>query len=93
MTDKPQRFEAVEPASREELLIMCEEMMRECHDKVAGSKRVRDPEYARARQGYINAFSSLMNAYRHMLKDEELEEMSERIEELKEQERSWETYS
>jgi hypothetical protein len=92
MTDDSQRFAAVEPAGREEILCLCEEMMKEAHSKVAGSSRIRDTDYAKARQGYMNAFSSLMNSYRLMHKDQELEEMSEELQNLKE-DRPWEIHS
>lgn len=70
-------------ADREEILDLLEDGIREAHRKVENG-RVRDAENERVRQGWIRTLAYIGNAYRQLLRDEDLEEMNRRLTELEE---------
>ena len=69
------------PPSREIILKDLELALNECKRKIE-SGRVYDPENEKVRISWIKAFGYLVNAYRQLIKDNDLEELKERIERL-----------
>jgi len=65
-------------ASREEVLELLEDALREAHRK-AKSGRVYDAEKERVRIKWIRAVGYCADQYRKLLRDEDLEELDERI--------------
>lgn len=72
-------------AGREEILDLLEDGLREAHRKVENG-RVRDAEKEKVRIKWIRTLAYAANAYRQLLRDEDLEEMDRRLRKL-EQER------
>lgn len=70
-------------AGREEILALLEDGIREAHRKV-DSGRVRDAENEKVRISWIRTLAYAANAYRQLLRDEDLEEMDRRLTELEE---------
>ena len=67
---------------REQLLEQLDPLIADFIVK-AKSGRIQDRELARIRISYANALSSLIRAYTGLLRDMELEELSEELKELK----------
>ncbi len=70
--------------SREQALRQLETAMSECHRKIE-SGRVRSVDKERVRQGWIKTLARAINVYRLLLKDKELEEIKDEIDELRDQ--------
>lgn len=71
-----------DPPTRDEILSLLEDGIREAHRKVE-SGRVRDPEKEKVRQGWHRTLGYLAGQYRQLKKDEDLEELEEQVELLK----------
>lgn len=71
----------IDPADRDDVLHLLEDAISEAHRKV-DSGRVYDAENERVRQKWIRTLAYAANVYRQTLKDKELEEMRDRIDEL-----------
>jgi hypothetical protein len=93
MTDEPQddaRTDGGAPTegdatpSRDEVLSLLEDGMREAHEKVK-SGRVYDAENEKVRQKWIRTLAYAAGQYRQLKKDADLEELDERLRELEEQ--------
>ena len=93
MTDKPQDNEATNgeaptegdtAPSRDEVLSLLEDGMREAHEKVKKG-RVYDARNEEVRQKWIRTLGYIAGQYRQIKKDEDLEELDERLSELEEQ--------
>jgi len=93
MTDEPQddaRTNGETPTegdthpSRDEVLSLLEDGMREAHKKVE-SGRVYDAENEKVRQKWIRTLAYAAGQYRQLKKDEDLEDLDERLRELEEQ--------
>jgi flagellar motility protein MotE (MotC chaperone) len=92
MTDKPQDDartngetpQGGETPSRDEVLSLLEDGMREAHEKVK-SGRVYDAENEKVRQKWIRTLAYAAGQYRQLKKDEDLEELDERLAALEEQ--------
>lgn len=67
--------------NRKEILESIQPIIQECIDK-AQTGRFQSKENARIRINYINALSRLLAVYNQIQKDIELEELSERLDEL-----------
>jgi len=96
MTDKPQdnvRANGETPTegdaapSRDEVLSLLEDGMREAHEKVK-SGRVYDAENEKVRQKWIRTLAYAAGQYRQLKKDADLEELDERLHELEEQQKA-----
>ena len=94
MTDKPQDNEATNGEAphggeqypeRDEVLSLLEDGMREAHEKVK-SGRVYDAENEKVRQKWIRTLGYIAGQYRQIKKDEDLEELDERLSKLEESE-------
>lgn len=72
---------------RDAVLAMLGDGMREAHYKITEG-RVRNPENARARQGYHSSLAKLANAYRLLAEDKQLDELEEKIEEYEQQQQN-----
>jgi hypothetical protein len=66
---------------RDAVLAMLGDAVSEAHRKVE-SGRVRDADNEKVRQGWIRALAYCAGQYRQLKRDEELEEMAERLAEL-----------
>ena len=80
-------LDALDAASREEILEMLEDGVREAHKK-AVSGRVYDQENEKVRQGWLQRLGYLAKQYNAILNsrdDEQYEEIEENIRELTEQ--------
>lgn len=93
MTDEPQDdartngerpTEGDTPPSREEVLSLLEDGMKEAHQKVKNG-RVYDAENEKVRQKWIRTLAYTAGQYRQLKKDEDLEDLNERLRELEEQ--------
>ena len=71
-------------ASREEILQLVEDALREAHRKVE-SGRVYDAESERVRIKWIRTVGYMADQYRKVLRDEDLEEMRREIDDLRDQ--------
>jgi hypothetical protein len=67
--------------SRDEIMSLLEDGIREAHRKVKAG-RVYDPENERVRQKWIRTLAYAANQYRQLKKDEDLEAIDERLTEL-----------
>lgn len=76
-----------EPASRDEVLSLLEDGIREAHRKVTKG-RVHDAENEQVRIKWIRALAYSAGQYRQIKNDGELEEMAERIAEIEENDSS-----
>jgi len=72
----------VEPTSRKAVAMWLEEAIQEARRKI-DSGRVYDATNERVRIDWMKALARLINCHRKLLKDVELEQMQEDIEELK----------
>lgn len=77
--------------SREEVIALLEDGMREAHEKVV-SGRVYNAENEKVRQKWIRTLGYVAGQYRQLKKDEDIEELEERISELEETENSVDGY-
>lgn len=73
--------EKIDLCDRSTVLHLLEDAIHESHRKVE-SGRVYDAENERVRQKWIRTLAYTANIYRQTLKDRELEEMRERIDDL-----------
>lgn len=73
----------LEAADRREILALLDDLIQEAHDKAANG-RVRDAENEKVRQGWFRTVGYLAGQFRQLKKDQDLEEMQEEIELLKE---------
>jgi len=69
-------------ASRDEVLSLVEDGLREAHRKVE-SGRVYDPENEKVRQGWLRTLGYLAGQYRQLRRDEDLEQMRQEIADLR----------
>jgi len=69
--------------SRDEIMSLLEDGIREAHRKVKAG-RVYDPENERVRQKWIRTLAYAANQYRQLKKDEDLEELDERLSKIEE---------
>jgi hypothetical protein len=69
------------PPSRDEILELLEAAVRESHRKVE-SGRVYDAENEKTRIQWVRALAYAAGQYRQLLKDRELDDLRERIEDL-----------
>ncbi|WP_158853802.1 hypothetical protein [Halorhabdus sp. CUG00001] len=76
---------AGELPNRDEILDLLEDGIREAHRKVKEG-RVYDAENEKVRIKWIRALAYAANVHRQMQNDRDLEELSERLEALEEQE-------
>jgi len=91
MTSKTQDSEATngetpmgdETPSREQVLLLLEDGMTEAHEKVK-SGRVYDPENEKVRQKWIRTLAYVAGQYRQLKKDEDLEDLDERLSKIEE---------
>ncbi len=74
------------PPSRKEILKHINMAIQEAKSKVE-SGRVYDVENEKIRIRWIKALGYLANSYRQLIKDKDLEDLTERIEELEEEEK------
>jgi hypothetical protein len=74
---------AGELPEREEILELLEDGVREAHRKVKEG-RVYDAENEKVRIKWIRALAYAANVHRQLQNDKDLEELSERLEELEE---------
>jgi hypothetical protein len=72
---------ARELPNRDEILELLEDGIREAHRKVEEG-RVYDPENEKVRIKWIRALAYAANVHRQMRNDRDLEELSERLDEL-----------
>ena len=72
-----------EPPSRKEILNLLEDGIREAHRKVENG-RVYDEEKERVRQQWIRTLAYTAGQYRQLKNDEDLDELQEDVELLKE---------
>ena len=70
---------------RDEVLRLLKDGMREAHEKVV-SGRVYDAENEKVRQKWIRTLAYAAGQYRQLKKDEDLEELDERLSKLEERE-------
>lgn len=68
---------------REDVLALLEDGLDEAHAKVTAG-RVYDAENEKVRQGWMRTLGYLAGQYRQLKKDQDLEEMNERLERLEE---------
>lgn len=80
--DTPDPFADV--ADRDEVLALVEDGLREAHRKVE-SGRVYDPENEKVRQGWLRTLGYLAGQYRQLRRDEDLEQMRQEIDDLRDQ--------
>lgn len=87
--DDPDReaLPADDVPDRDVVLAMLADGMSESHYKITDG-RVRDPEKARARQGWHSSLAKLANAYRLLAEDKQLDELEEKIEEYEQQQQN-----
>lgn len=71
-----------ERGDRDAVLRLLEDLSREAYDK-AKNGRVRNAQNERVRQGWFKTVGYLAGQYRQLVRDEELEEMADQIEQLK----------
>lgn len=69
--------------TRDEIMKLLEDGIREAHRKVEKG-RVYDPENERIRQKWIRTLAYAANQYRQLKKDEDLEELDERLSKIEE---------
>jgi len=81
-SDTPDLFADV--ADRDEVLALVEDGLREAHRKVE-SGRVYDPENEKVRQGWLRTLGYLAGQYRQLRRDEDLEQMRQEIDDLRDQ--------
>lgn len=74
----------VSSSERSELLDILDEGIHEAHRK-AVSGRVYDTENEKVRQGWFRTLGYLAGQYRQLKKDEQLDELSERVDRIEEQ--------
>lgn len=79
--DGPPDVGEIDPADRDDVLYLLEDAIDEAHRKVEEG-RVYDAENERVRQKWIRTLAYTANVYRQTLKDRELEEMRDRIDDL-----------
>jgi hypothetical protein len=70
-----------EAPGREEILELLEDGIQEAHEKVT-SGRVYDAENEKVRIKWIRALAYAAGQYRQLMKDKDLEEMEDRLEQL-----------
>jgi hypothetical protein len=75
--------EAEDVSDREDVLALVEDGLDEAHAKVTAG-RVYDAENEKVRQGWMRTLGYLAGQYRQLKKDQDLEEMNERLERLEE---------
>ncbi|ADJ16956.1 hypothetical protein [Halalkalicoccus jeotgali] len=68
---------------RAEVISLLEDGISEAHRKVTAG-RVRDAENEKVRQGWIRQLAYACGQYRQLKKDQDLEELAERVEQLEE---------
>jgi len=73
--------DAVDPGDRDRILELLEDGIQEAHRKVEQG-RVYDADNEKVRIKWIRALAYTTNVYRQTLKDRELEQMRDRLEEL-----------
>jgi hypothetical protein len=73
--------DAVDPGTRDRILDLLEDGIQEAHRKVEQG-RVYDADNEKVRIKWIRALAYATNVYRQTLKDRELEQMRDRLEEL-----------
>ena len=66
---------------RDEVLALLEDGLREAHRKVENG-RVYDAENENVRQGWMRTLGYLAGQYRQLKKDQDLEEMQDRLDRL-----------
>ena len=71
----------VDPGNRDRILELLKDGIREAHRKVEQG-RVYDADNEKVRIKWIRALAYATNVYRQTLKDRELEQMRERLEQL-----------
>jgi hypothetical protein len=71
----------IDPADRDDVLQLLEDAIQEAHRKI-DTGRVYDAENERVRQKWIRTLAYTANVYRQTLKDRELEEMRDRLDDL-----------
>lgn len=76
--------ESSESPEREEIMALLEDGLQEAHRKVT-SGRVRDEEKERVRIQWIRALAYAAGQYRQLKRDEQIDELEERIEAIGEQ--------
>jgi len=90
MTDKPHDNEATNGEAphggkqypeRDEVLSLLNDGMKEAHRKVK-SGRVYDAENEKVRQNWIRTLAYVAGQYRQLKKDEDIEELEERLTKL-----------
>lgn len=75
------------PPERDEVLELLEDGLREAHRKVT-SGRVYNPEHEQVRISWIRALAYSAGQYRQLKKDQQIDELEERIEEIDSQQNS-----
>lgn len=78
------QIEGVEAPTREEILDLLEDGIRESHRKVK-SGRVRDEEKEKVRIKWVRALAYAAGQYRQLRKDQELDDLHEEVAALKRQ--------
>jgi hypothetical protein len=73
--------DAADPGDRDRILELLEDGIQEAHRKVEQG-RVYDADNEKVRIKWIRALAYATNVYRQTLKDRELEQMRDRLEEL-----------
>ena len=71
--------------ARERALEKLDDVIEYADYKALGNGQLRDPERERLRIKYLNTIISASNAKRALLKDKDLDELAERINELERQ--------
>lgn len=72
-------------SERDEALAELSDVIEQARYKSLGDGRIRSPEKERIRLKYLRVIISALSAQRKYLADKDLEEMSQRIDELEEQ--------
>lgn len=78
---------ATAPSERDALLGLLDEGIQEAHRK-ATSGRVYDAENEKVRQGWFRTLGYLAGQYRQLKRDQDLEELAEKVEQIEERQQS-----
>jgi len=79
---KPSGEKGAEPLSRDEVLRLSSQTIRQLHKRVSGGTRFKEQSSDHAKLAHIRALTQTLQVYASVLKDHEITELDKRISEL-----------
>jgi len=85
---KPSEEKGAEPLSRDEVLRLSSQTIRQLHRRVSGTVRFKEQASDGAKLSHIRALVAVLQVYGSILKDTEIGELDKRISELEREKES-----